>query len=352
MDFSSKIEKLRNRRIPYDHIYESFFFDSASSRDSEAYSHLNESQAIKYAIGSMQPIDLEYTENTFKEGERVKNQLSDKLPNKGITPEFRYQGSVTSDTHIKSHSDIDLLVLHTGFYTLEPPLKPEYPYSGNPVEDLIELRNQCTSILKVNFPAVTIDESGSKSIALSGGSLKRKIDVVPSNWYETESYSRTGLEHHRGVMILDVKTKTRPKNFPFLHNKKIDDRDTLVNKNLRKCIRLMKSVKYDSDKEIGVSSYDITALAYCMPDYQLDTPSWYELKLVDSCVSHLAKIIVDEIYRESLLVPDESRKIFGSPGASIENVSVLYLELNELKKQIENDLGVTTRSINKAEIYY
>jgi len=123
MDFSSKVEKLRNRRIPYDPIYESYSFSEATKRNNEVYSRLNESESIKYAIGSMQPIDPEYTQNTYKEGDRVKSHLNDKLPDRGINPDFRYQGSVTSDTHIKSHSDIDLLVIHDAFIGLSTLVK-------------------------------------------------------------------------------------------------------------------------------------------------------------------------------------------------------------------------------------
>lgn len=355
MDFSSKLAKLRDRRIPYDLALESFSFAKALRGDNEVYSRINESKAIKYALGAMQPIDHEYTENSYKEGDRIKNQLEQKLPLKGIMPDFRYQGSVTSDTHIKSHSDIDLLVIHDAFYAIEPPqkLSPLHAaYMGDPLEDLITLRTESASILKSSFPAVTVDESGSKSITLTGGSLKRKIDVVSSNWYNTNLYAQTAQEYHRGVMILDIGTRSRPKNLPFLHNRKIDDKDRAFSNNLRKSIRLIKSMKYDSDKDVKVSSYDIAALAYCMPDRLLSVSAWHELMLVDNCVAHLATVIVNEEYRESLYVPDGSRKIFGNPGATVEGVTLLFSELYDLKKQIEIDLAETSRTINRAAIYY
>jgi len=352
MKFSDKVEKLKIRRVPYDPVLESYSFSDALNRSNESYSKLNESSSIKYAIGVMQPIDPSYTKNTFNEGDRIKKHLEDKLPLKGITPEFRYQGSVTSDTHILAHSDIDLLTIHNKFITIEPPRKATSPYKGNPIDDLVELRKESISILRKSFPSVTVDDSGSKSIALCGGSLKRKVDVVPSNWYDTNKYYETGEECYRGVMILDNETKTRPKNQPFLHNKKIDDRDALFCNNLRKSIRLLKSIKYDSDKTIKVSSYDIAALAYCMPDRLLNVPHWYELMLVDNCVSHLQEVLGNVDYRNTLWVPDGSRKIFGTPGATVEGVRGLCSELTDLKKQIEADLGPSYRSINRSAIQY
>lgn len=352
MSYSDKLNKLRGRRIPFSPALESFAFNEAQRRDYEVYNRINRSDSIRYAIGAMQRIDPEYTENTFNEGERVKNHLINKLPLRTISAEYRYQGSVTSDTHIKSHSDIDLLTIHSGFVTLEPPQKVSIPYTGNPVDDLVKLRNESADILKKAFPEVYVDESGSKSISLSGGSLRRKVDVVASNWYDTNLYKQTGFEYHRGIMILKNDDKTRPINQPFFHNKKIDDRDISVYGNLRKSIRLMKSVRYDSDKEINVSSYDICALAYNMPDRLLEVPMWMELQLVENCTLHLANIITDQNYRDSLVVPDGSRKIFGTPGATLEGVTALFGEMYNLKNQIEQDLKASNSTIKREHVYY
>lgn len=44
----------------------------------------------------------------------------EQLPNYGFfNPEFKYQGSVPSNTHIRYHSDIDLLVIIDKFETVE-----------------------------------------------------------------------------------------------------------------------------------------------------------------------------------------------------------------------------------------
>lgn len=63
-----------------------------------------------YLVDAMQPIDENFTKKTFEEGYRVWNQLEKNLP-AVYQVEFDFQGSVTSDTHIRIHSDIDLLAL-------------------------------------------------------------------------------------------------------------------------------------------------------------------------------------------------------------------------------------------------
>jgi hypothetical protein len=50
----------------------------------EAFDSIAEEEPIKYAVGTMQPIDPAYAKTTFEEGDRVKNQL-DKALNIGIS---------------------------------------------------------------------------------------------------------------------------------------------------------------------------------------------------------------------------------------------------------------------------
>jgi hypothetical protein len=351
-NYSAKLSNLRRRRTGFDPALESYQFNEAVARNSQSYDRVRQPESIKYAIGAMQPVDDEYTANTYKEGDRVKNHLAAKLPENGIGVEFEYQGSVTNNTHVKAHSDIDLLTIHAAFFTLEPPQTPAYPYRGDPVQDLVQLRQVSARIIKSAFPQVEVDESGSKSLTLSGGSLKRKIDVVPANWFDTNAYARTRQRHQRGIMILDYKTKERPQNLPFLHNHRIDAFDGQMNGNMRKATRLLKNLKYDADRTVNVSSYDIAALTYNMPNYLLDVPAWHELRLVSNCASFLLSVIADSSLRERLVVPDGSRKVFGTPGATLEGITALYMEVYELEEAITQELQYTRSTLPEAVVVY
>lgn len=351
-NYSAKLSNLRLRRTGFDPALESYQFKEAVARNSQSYERVQQPESIKYAIGAMQPVDDEYTANTYREGDRVKNHLATKLPENGIRVGFEYQGSVTNNTHVKAHSDIDLLTIHAAFFSLEPPQVPTYPYQGDPVQDLMQLRQVSARIIKSAFPQVEVDESGSKSLTLSGGSLRRKIDVVAANWFDTNEYARTRLPYHRGIMILDYKTKERPQNQPFLHNHHIDTRDKQVNGNLRKAVRLLKNLKYDADKKVEVSSYDIASLAYNMPTHLLDVPSWHELRLVSNCASFLLSVITDTNLRERLVVPDGSRKVFGTPGATLGGVTALYLEVHELEQAIMEELRFSRSTMRESVVVY
>jgi hypothetical protein len=328
----SRLSRLNARRIDSSIISAKLF--------NESYQKINQSDSVRYVIGAMQPIDPEYTKNTYLQGERVINQLKNRLTEHC---DYEYQGSVTNDTHIKAQSDIDILVLIGKFFTLELPQEPSSPYQGNPIQDLLDLRDESIEILESAFPQADVDSSGSKSIAIEGGSLTRKIDVVPSNWFNTNDYKTTGSKVYRGVQILDARKKIRLKNTPFLHNKKIEEKDKRTQGGLRKAARLMKSLKYDSDS-IDLSSYDIVSITYNMDDSILKVPKGLELSLLASCLNFCEKLQQDKYLRESLSVPDGHRKIFTEGHATVQGLNQLTDELRNLTNDV---LTENARSFNK-----
>jgi len=346
-DYSKRLDTLRKRRQGDDElIKKSFMMDSQQTyKLSESYEALQESSSVKYVIGAMKPVDKTYTENTYKEGERIQNQLS-RIKDLGYSIEFKYQGSVTNNTHIKAHSDIDILTLHGGFISLEPPQKPTSPYKGNAVDDLCKLREDSYAILRGAFPVADIDNSGAKSISLKGGSLTRKVDVVPSNWYNTVKYAETKLEYYRGVMILDYKAKTMMANTPFYHNKLLDDKDILTGSNYKKVVRLLKTIKADSEMGIDLSSYDIAALMYHMDNGEYRVGN-LPLVLISKSIDFLRNVAQQHDYRSQLMVPDGSRAIFQPNRNSNDDLQHLITELTSVYQDLLDDLKLSGGTIFK-----
>jgi hypothetical protein len=318
----------------------------------EVYDRISEDEAVRYAVGAMQPIDPEYTQNTFEEGERVKSQLDRGLNQPFTTAEFEYQGSVTNDTHIKAHSDIDLLTLHAGFYTIQPPGVPAFVYQGDVIADLRNLRASSANVLRSAFPKVTVDDSAGKSISLQGGSLRRKIDVVISNWWDTAEYQNSGIPFHRGIHIFDSKANARIENRPFLHNVKIDERDRAHNGNVRKVARLLKSLRYDADTKVDVSSYDIVSIVYQMPEPLMRPGRGDELLLVENARWYLQYLLDNDPYRTSLKVPNDMRPIFCEAGASLEGLKQLHAEVQDLVNDINRGLSRSFRKLAEARVEY
>lgn len=314
----------------------------------EAYRSISQSDSVRYVIGAMQPIDPEYTKNTYAEGERVCNQLQKRLSNKC---DYEYQGSVTNDTHIKARSDIDILVLTKKYETLEDPQVPSNPYKGNPIQDLLDLRTESISSLESAFPEATVDSSGAKSVSIEGGSLRRKIDVVPSNWFNTNKYAETNQQMYRGVQILNADNKTRLKNTPFLHNAWIAHRDGNTNGGLRKAARLMKSLKYDTES-IDLSSYDIVSIAFNIPEADLNLPRNMELAILDSCHNFCMELQSNSSKREALEVPDGHRKIFTDGHATLNGLNQLAAALGDLVNDVLRENARSFRKLAEARIDY
>jgi len=318
-----KFERLRARRTPIEKIAFAVNESIAQGSGNKEY---------QYLVDSMQPISEEYTEKTFEEAKRVESQLKAGLP-VSCAAEFDYQGSVTSDTHIRIHSDIDLLVMDGRFISLDPGAPNNSPYLKNSLQELLDLRRDSAAVLKNKFPAAVIDDKPGKAISVSGGSLSRKIDVIVGNWWDTETYRTHKVKVVRGIDILDSKIPRQIKNKPFFHNYKIDEKDKST-LGLRKVIRLLKTLKYDAEPQLKISSYDITSLAWNMRDEMLKVQPGSYLSLAQNANAELERFVNNPMLRDSLFVPNGTRKIFSSDGATVDGLMALQKELAGLLASI------------------
>lgn len=284
----------------------------------------------RYALGSMQAVGETYTRISIETAERVANQLT----KANLDLEFRLQGSVPLDVHIKGVSDVDLLALGTGFFTYSTggaKAKRGYytsPSSRTSVEVLTELRGKIEPALKNAFPAAKVDTAGSKAVKISGGSLSRDVDVVPSHWLDTVPYQDSNNETDRGVEILDKKKAIAIENRPFLHIALIRSRCDQVGGGLRKAIRLCKNVKADSDRNVTLPSFDIAAVMYHANMDALRMGRFFELSILAETQRHLDALACDHALARTLYVPDGSRRIF--------DTDEKLLGLNELSREMDD----------------
>jgi hypothetical protein len=340
MDYKTRVQKLEQRRRGTSSapVMDSIFAKAENWQPlkEEKFTKIAFPDAVKFAIGSMQPVDAEYTKRSYEEGDRVANQLKNNIT---IPVKFDYQGSVPLDVHIKGNSDIDLLLLANQFITVDNSILHLYtPYNGNSAdEELKDLRGQAVSVLKSKFHQVKVDDSPGKAISLSGGSLQRKVDVIPSHWHDTKEYSDTKLKHHREIYVLDTKTSQRINNKPFMHIALVEEKCNNTRGSLRKVIRLLKNLKFDATPEIDLASYDIVAVAHQMTIPQLTVPFGVDLMLLERTLGHLNYVVANEVYRNSLWVPDGSRKIFDRP-EKYNALVRLRDELNTLVQDVAREL--------------
>ena len=349
-DIDKRLKSLRERRKGTDRIadlaVESATQVIAKSLTQESYAKRAPVQKhTQYVLGAMQAVDPDYTRISLEEADRVKDQLKRGLDRKSISTEFRIQGSVACDIHIRGVSDVDLLVLDGRYIHYElngqKALLGGYasPVTFNTLQALIQLRSESESILDAAFTAAKVEKGGAKAIKISGGSLRRPVDVVPSNWFDTVAYQRSSAEVDRGVHILNKHVPERVLNTPFKHIQQINDRDQRSIGGLKKAIRLCKNVKADAESDgtkIELSSYDIASALWHADMAALTVGIANELAILAEATRFLDDLARRLNYACTLRVPDESRFVFDSE-AKIEGLRLLSLEMDDLSERVARE---------------
>jgi hypothetical protein len=357
IDFEKRLKSLKERRQGTREraIHESMDSYSANNailrgvdvRKAETFESLNEVAGVKYTIGAMAAVDPQSTKVSIDEGNRVADSVIKSLLNQGESVSKRLQGSVALDIHIKGHSDVDMLIVVTSPVNIELPKVSPNGYSPstdprNLVDIARDVRSKSERILPANFPRVEVDCTGNKSIALEGGSLKRKVDIVPAIWFDSIKYQHSGQESDRGIKIYHKTDHNLILNYPFTHIKIINERDSLYTGNLKCVIRLLKNMiadmpDYKKRTAKKLSSYDLAAIAYHI-DTNLNIPQYMRLSLVEKTRSHLDLLNSIKVYRDTLDVPDGSRKIFDTDEKS-DALEVLTSEITDLSTAIHKELS-------------
>ena len=356
IDFNKRLSSLKNRRqgtrerVAFENLHEGLAKSAIATgldiRTEEDFEKLKEPTGVKYAVGAMAAVDSQSTSISIREGDRVADSLIKSLKIKGENVVKRIQGSVALDIHIEGHSDVDMLIIVSGtVYVEHPKVEPSgYVPATDPRKllDIIrDVRLKSETILSSNFPKADVDVSGNKAIAIEGGSLARKVDIVPAAWYDTIFYQKTDEEHHRGVSIYHKADHDTLMNYPFKHIKVVNDKDAYYSGNLKCVIRLMKNIiadmpDYKRRVAKKLTSYDLAVIGYHMED-DLNLPEYMRLGLVERTREHLNRLLLSKEFRESLMVPDGTRKIFDD-GQKVEALEVLYKECDDLAFAIFKEL--------------
>jgi hypothetical protein len=293
----------------------------------------------RYALGAMQELDTDDTRISLETAERVGKQLEQAFTAAGNPVEFKLQGSVPLNVHIRGVSDVDLLTLDSDFFTYASagPRSQSGLYT-NPtaktsVEVLSAIRTHAARTLREKYPAADIDTSGGKAIKISGGSLARPVDVVPSHWFDNVRYQQTLNAHDRGVTILDSKAMQTVDNLPFLHIALVNAMDIETHGGLKKAIRLAKNVRSDAEHDIALPSFDIAALMYHANKDALIAGYIYELNILAEAQRYLDFLYSNKQYAQTLRTPDGSRCILDSE-AKFGAMLSLSVEMDDLLRQV------------------
>jgi len=323
LNYRTRLENLKARR--YDPQLQKAVL-------SESFSRVSIPEDLKYLAESMMPIEPEYNDKTITAATNVKTHLERELK-LAFARDYRHQGSLMTRTNIKTHSDIDLLTLINGYAYIEGPVQS--PYAGNPKTDINDLYSQSISILKRHYDEV--DDTGSKSISIFNKNLKRKVDIVPCYWYNTNLYDSSGNELERGVYLYDFAKGERTKiDYPFLHIRNVNFKGDATIDGSRMAVRLLKTLKADSEGAISLSSFELTTIIHQMDNASLVYYAGSELNIAENISAALKKLIEEPVYRAAIPSPNGKEK----PLASVAEIQLkrLKTDLDELIADCRNEL--------------
>lgn len=346
MEFDHRLTAMQDRRLGVSKLRKStdpFAFAEAAQRAlvTESYQKRANNKATRYALGAMEEVKPEYTAISVEEGTRVGKQLIARLPPHWHV-ECELQGSVPLNVHIEGVSDVDLLVLRTDYhipYAASARLNSHHNQGPSAVALIAELRGKAHSELQIAFPRCDVDASGAKSLCMTGGSLRRKVDVVPSLWKLTSLYQAYPLKKYKGVVILDVRAGSTTDNMPFLHIDRIHTKDLITNGGTKKGIRLLKNLKDDSDDKdrITLSSYEIAGLIWSIDDRVMTVQPWAELTLLAVIQNSLQFWRENRSIAMALPTPDGTRKIIDDH-SKFFGLQLLSLEVDRLAEAVAEEL--------------
>lgn len=351
-DYNQLLTNLTNRRTEFDE-YGAF----QKSILTESFNRKDLPETVRYVYESMQEVPVEYTEKTKSEAQRVQNQITDGLRYSGgviTTALYEYQGSVPSDTHIKVHSDLDILVIHSKFHYGVSEVVPRVGYSGDALVEMKEMRTNIFNRLSSSFPKAKVSDAKDKAIQISGGSLQRKFDILVCSWHNSQEYIQSKQSHLRGISLYDKRANSCLEDYPFLHIYEVNRKDNsaLVSGNFKKLVRLLKSIKMDSDRKINLSSFLITSVLYHMDDVLYWVASNKEATLLTNAGTYLQRIISDQSFRRSLQSPNKKEMLFSSnDGEIVAEIEKLKNELDTIIADLADDFIEKRYIINESRSF-
>lgn len=318
------------------------------------------SDVIEYIKLSMFGVPLTYTKNSKEAADKVKKHL---IKSHGDEVDFKLQGSIETNTHILKDNDIDLVQISNKSSTvdtfgLKTALTKRYQftnieytnlkkhsddfrqYGGNQLSDLGMLRVKSEDILENNYKVVDITKP--KAIFVETNNPKRNVDVVTACYYKTVPFMKSNHDYKKGIQIYDKKSDSKlGVEFPFWSIKRINEKSTATSGRLKKMIRLLKNIKFDSTlftEKSKISSFDINAICF---DINIDSyRTLHFLELTAILYKQISKIIDDSVYRNNLMSVDGQETIFKDEPQKLEELKFLKSELD----MILSDINLQTNS--------
>ncbi len=336
IDYEKRLQNLSARR------YDNELNESVLTK---SFSSTSIPKNIKYLMESMVKIDKRYNNRTIEAARRVQKHLEDGY-DLHFSRTYRTQGSVTTSTNIKVHSDFDLLTIINRYHYNGIGVPNDNPYNdSDPNSDIKKLRKQSEEIMDEIYDEV--DKTGKKNIAIFNKSLNRKVDIVFCFWYNSKKYEETSDEYYRGIYLFDFTKNEKILDYPFAHIDQVNSKGDATNDGSRKAIRLLKTLKADNE-DIELSSFHLTTIVHSIDNTKLYYRTGGEISIAKVVSNQLEKIILDSHYRKSIESPNGTEKPLKDD--TVDDMKKIKADLDELIADVQKEFYLNY--FQKGEIIY
>lgn len=324
------LDKLLDRR--FDAAQEEHFL-------SEGYEKFNYGPYLKYTLESMQPMDLSHTKRLYTIAGKVLQRVRGFFDERSVNIDLRYQGAIHTNTHIQLNGELEILAI------LRPREKVEAYKS---VEKLGTLLMSLFSGEPESFDKV--DFSNKINIQLTTRRPSVNLSVLPTIWVDTSAYRESKREIDRGIAEYDFENKTRKSFLPFRNMARINVKDTKVNGNLKRLLRMVKNVQMDSEERIELSDYELTCCLYNIHEKKLSVSPKELISILPAVANYLDKLGKTGMYRR-IISPSRKELVFGNKEEKGDELIKLKNQLTLLIDQLKEELKSDQKTIDHSFEY-
>lgn len=324
-DYNLLIENLKGRR--YDEALREPILSSG-------FENSNLPDSVKYALESMQEIDVSYAYKVYNNSRRIHEIINRELTKRNIPVEYRYQGALKTFTNILLYGDVEIIVLR----------KNPSPQAH---VDIKKLGEELMDILNGDYNFKSVDFSDKTRIRVTAQKPTCEIDILPSVWVETPDFLRTKNEIYKGIVEFDFINKKVKKYLPFLNIARFNARNDHTNGTLKSLSRLLGTLKKDAEEPIDLRDSEINSMLYAMPEGDLKVEPEHLLSLLPLVESHLNNLIEDDELYKSLRSPSRMEKVFASQPEKKESLKKVHASLQTLIHDIKKDLAESGKSLEE-----
>lgn len=328
-DFEQQLEKLLARR-----------FDRAKKEAfvSPAFATCEYGPCGKYLLEAMQPIDDTYSKKVFEVTGRVINKIKSDLWDRNIRLDLRYQGALQSNTHVHLAGEVEIMVI------LHPREKIKAYKSVQKLGRLI------MGMVSESELFSAVDYSNQIHILTTHKIPEVNLTIMPTIWVNTEAFLKSKREIDRGIAEYDFKNKTRKSYLPFRNIARINQKDTLVNGNLKRLIRMVKCIQLDAEEPIDLNDYELACSLYNIHEKKLNIEPEYILSLLPKVSSYLDKLVRFNMFKK-VISPSRKELVFGHKKEKGEELLKLKNELDRVIEALKAEMGSNGKSLDSPMAY-